>query len=176
METNVKYRLETERLRARELTLDDTELTIRLLNSPGWMKFIGDRHVQTGEQARAYLQNGPLKSYREHGYGMFLVESKEMNEPIGMCGLLKRENLPYPDLGFAFLPEYHGKGYAREIADATLTYASKELGLSSVSAIVLPANDRSIRLLEKLGFEYVKAFTFAGSEEELLLFVRNAEA
>ena len=162
--------LETERLRLRQFTLGDTEFIIRLLNSPGWLEFIGDRNVKTEEQAQAYLSNGPLKSYEVNGYGLCLVETKNDNTPIGMCGIINRVNMEGQDIGFAFLTEYIGKGYGYEIASATLDHAMKELKLPRVFSITLPANKPSIKLLEKIGLEYKKNFTFPDETEELMLF------
>lgn len=161
--------LETDRLRLREFALTDTSFIIELLNSPGWLQFIGDRNVRTEEQAAAYLENGPLKSYRQNGYGLSLVETKE-GVPIGMCGIIRRDNLDHPDIGFAFLPRFGGQGYAFEIASATLEYAKDVLGISKVAAITLPANERSIKLLEKIGLRFVKSFSFPNSQEELLYY------
>lgn len=162
--------LETERLRLRELTLHDTGFIIELLNSPGWIRFIGDRNVKTEEQAVNYLQNGPLKSYLENGYGLYLVEKKDDQRAIGMCGILKRDTLEHPDIGFAFLPDFQGKGYGFEVAQATLRYAIDILGIPKVYAITLPDNIKSIRLLEKIGLWYIQPFCFPGSEEEVLLY------
>jgi RimJ/RimL family protein N-acetyltransferase len=166
----MKYILETERLRLREFALDDTKFIIELLNSPGWLQFIGDRNVKTEEQATTYLQNGPLKSYIQNGFGLSLVEKKDDNQAIGMCGIIKRDSLDHPDIGFAFLPEHGGKGYAFEMASATLSYAKDKLSIPKVSAITLPANSRSIKLLEKIGLKFVKTFSFPNSNDELLLY------
>lgn len=168
--TTSTYILETERLRLREFTLEDTAFIIELLNTPGWLQFIGDRNVRTEEQAAAYLQNGPIKSYAENGFGLLLVETKDDATPIGMCGILKRANLDTPDIGFAFLPRFNGQGYAFEVASALLSYAKVHLSMPTVSAITLPHNGRSIRLLERLGFKFIKPFCFPNSEEELLLY------
>ena len=162
--------LETERLRLREFTLNDTHFIIELLNSPGWIQYIGERNVKTEEQAIAYLQNGPLKSYAENGYGLSMVEIKEDATPVGMCGILNRDTLETPDIGFAFLPAYNGKGYGFEIASATLAHAQTAWGIPKISAITLPANRRSIQLLEKIGLQLVRRFSFPDKEEELLLY------
>lgn len=162
--------LETERLRSRALALTDTSFVLELLNSPGWLQFIGDKNVRTEKQAESYLENGPFKSYRENNFGLLLVEKKDDRKPIGMCGLLKRETLEYPDLGFAFLPEFHGKGYAFEIATATMAHAKETLNISKISAITLADNNSSIRLLEKLGFSFESTARLANSDEELLLY------
>ncbi len=164
------YILETERLRLRELTLADTQFVINLLNSPGWLKYIGDRNIKTEEQAQGYLQNGPMKSYRENGFGLALVERKEDKAKMGMCGIIKRPQLEHPDIGFAFLPEYTGKGYALEIAQATMQFAKEELNLKTIYGIVVPENLKSIKLLEKLGLQYMKPFYFPNSDEQLMLY------
>lgn len=170
----MKYILETERLRLRTLTREDTAFIIELLNSPGWLQYIGDRGVRTEENALAFLENGPFKSYRQHGYGLWLVESKADGRPLGMCGILRRDALEHPDIGFAFLPEYTGKGYALEVASATVRYAKDTLAIPILSAIALPNNTNSIRLLEKLGLHFVRTLCLPGSEEELLLYSHPA--
>ncbi|MBC5775307.1 GNAT family N-acetyltransferase [Pontibacter sp. KCTC 32443] len=164
------YILETDRLKLREFTPDDTEFILELLNSPGWLQYIGDRNIKTEEQAKNYLLNGPIKSYRENGYGLWLVEKKDDLKAIGMCGIINRDTLDNPDIGFAFLPEHNGKGYAFEVASATMAYAKEVLKLPTIAAITVPDNQRSIKLLEKIGLQYVKTFCLANSQEELLLY------
>jgi RimJ/RimL family protein N-acetyltransferase len=157
--------LETERLRLREFTIGDTDFIIELLNSPGWLQFIGDRNVRTEQEAMAYLENGPVKSYRENGYGLSLVELKNNNKPVGMCGILNRATLDTPDIGFAFLPEAQGKGYAYEIADSVVKHAKTNLKIPVLAAITLPGNKSSVSLLGKLGFSFVNRFTNENGEE-----------
>ena len=159
--------IQTNRLNLRELTLGDARFIIQLVNSPGWLQFIGDRNIRTEEQAIAYLENGPLKSYRENGFGLWLVELKT-GEPIGMCGILKRETLEHPDIGFAFMPEFCGKGYAYEAASKSLSHAADDLKLPVIYAITVPHNSNSIRLLEKLGLTFRREITPNG--EPLLLY------
>ncbi|HYC83723.1 MAG TPA: GNAT family N-acetyltransferase [Chryseosolibacter sp.] len=166
----MKYITETERLRLRELTLGDTHFIIELLNTPGWLEFIGDRNVKNDEQAKAYLENGPLKSYRLHGYGLWLVEHRETRQPIGMSGILNRDQLDIPDIGFAFLPEFSGQGYAVEMVIAIASLAREKFGIARLAAITVPHNARSIRLLEKIGLKFEKRFRFPDKDEELLLY------
>jgi RimJ/RimL family protein N-acetyltransferase len=165
-----KYILETERLSLREFTLNDTAFIIELVNTPGWIEFIGDRNIKTTEQAKEYLQNGPLKSYELNGFGLSLVEIKSSKKAIGMCGIIKRDNLENPDIGFAFLPEFAGKGFAFEIANATINYAKTVLKLPNIFAITIPSNKRSIKLLEKIGLKYTGMFSLPGDEELLMMF------
>lgn len=162
--------LHTSRLSLRQFKVNDTAFIIELLNSPEWLKFIGDRNVRTTEQALAYLENGPFKSYQENGFGLWLVELKQTSQPIGICGLLKRDYLENPDIGFAFLPMFMNSGYAYEIVHATMVYANTELKLSKISAIVLSENVRSIRLLEKIGLHFVETLVTPGSDVELQVY------
>ena len=162
--------LETERLSLREFNTADAAFIIQLLNSKGWLKFIGDRHIKTLEQAENYLTNGPMKSYSVNGFGLSMVELKNTHTPIGMCGLIKRDNLPDIDIGFAFLEEFMGNGYAFEIAQATINFAKENLQEETILAITIPTNVRSINLLKKIGMKFEKNFSFEGSTEELMLF------
>jgi len=147
----MKKILETERLILREFDLDDAAFIVELLNTPGWIKFIGNKNVNSPEEAKAYLQNGQMKSYELNGFGLSMVELKYVGVPIGMCGLIKRDRLDDIDIGFAMLPEFAGTGYGHEIASATLDYAKSELGLKRVIGITDRENKISIRLLEKIG-------------------------
>ncbi len=161
---------DTTRLVLRELTLHDAPFILELVNTPGWLKYIGDRNIKTIEAAETYLTNGPIKSYHDHGFGLLLVQTKVTNIPIGMCGILKRETLEHPDLGFAFLPEYIGKGYGFEAASATLAFAKANLKLPVVSAITVPYNQASIKLLETIGMKFQKSILLPNNPEELFLY------
>lgn len=162
--------LETERLLLRPFTLNDHEFIIELLNSAAWLQFIGDRNVRTKEEALAYLQNGPLKSYRENGFGLALLQLKPDMINIGMSGIIKRDYLDAPDIGFALLPEYMGKGLAYEIAEALVVHAMSDLKIKQLSAIVTPENINSRRLIERLGFRFVEIIKTPDTREELFLY------
>lgn len=166
----MNYILETERLRLRELERTDASFIIELVNTPGWLEFIGDRNVKNIESAVAYIENGPLKSYADNGFGLWLAELKESKILIGMCGILKRDTLENPDIGFAFMPEFTGKGYACEVAQATLNHAKGTLNIDKLVAIVVPTNKRSIHLLEKIGFKFVKLISDPRNNTELMFF------
>lgn len=162
--------LETERLILRKFTGADAAFILELLNSEGWIRYIGDRKVYSLDDAKNYLNNGPIKSYIENGFGLSMVELKSNKTPIGMCGLIRRPGLDDIDIGFAFLPKFTGQGYAFEISDACLSYAFHELKLDRVVAITLPVNDTSLKLLSKLGMKEVKKITLPNDTDELLLF------
>ncbi len=161
------YMIQTERLLLRQFTLTDTPFIIELLNTEGWIKYIGNRNVKTAEQARQYLNNGPIKSYADNGFGLYMVALQNSQIPIGMCGLIKRDYLSHPDIGYAFLPQYTGQGYAFEAAKTVLQHAFNRLQMEKIFAITLAANAPSVKLLQKLGMQYNGAFTDEKSNEPL---------
>lgn len=158
--------------------LSDAAFIVELLNSPAWLEFIGDRGVQTTEQAVKYLTDGPLKSYHENGFGLSLVETKSNATSIGMCGIIKRVNLDAPDIGFALLPRFIKMGFGQEIAAAMLAYAFSDLQLSQVLAITRPDNVKSINVLEQIGLKFIKHFRFPDDTQDLLLYkaIRKTKA
>jgi RimJ/RimL family protein N-acetyltransferase len=162
--------LETPRLQLRCLSEDDAPFVLVLLNEPSFIRNIGDRGVRTLDEARGYIEEGPIASYARHGFGLYLVELKEPRTPIGICGILKRDVLPEPDLGFAFVPAYWAQGYGYESASAVRDYARETLRLPRLLAIVNPANEISIRLLEKLGFRFSSRTRLAADAPELKLY------
>jgi RimJ/RimL family protein N-acetyltransferase len=166
--------VKTERLVLRQLSARDAPFILRLLNEPSWLKHIGDKGVRAVGDAQRYIENGPMEMYGRLGFGLYLVRLTASDEPIGMCGLLKRETLEDVDLGFAFLPEFWGRGYAREAAAAVLSYARDTLGLTRIVAITGRSNEASRRLLEKLGFELERTIQFGTDGEELLLYSNAA--
>jgi RimJ/RimL family protein N-acetyltransferase len=159
--------LETERLALRRLTADDAEFVRELVNEPSWIRFIGDRGVRTLDDARAYLENGPVAMYRRFGFGLWVVELKETGEATGLCGLIKRDALADVDIGFALLPRYWNRGYALESARAVLAYGREVLELDRIVAITSPDNAASIRLLEKIGLRFEQTIEFGGEPTKL---------
>jgi RimJ/RimL family protein N-acetyltransferase len=166
--------LETDRLVLRRMSVDDAEFELRLLNEPSFLRFIGDRGVRTLEDARAYILKGPVDMYDRLGFGLYLAELKEEGVPIGICGLVKRDFLADVDIGFAFLPEFWGQGYASEAASAVMEYAKGALGLKRIVAITNPENHSSIRLLEKLGLKFDRMIRATADGPEIRLFVWDA--
>ena len=162
--------VETERLALREFTAADAEFILELLNDPAFIRFIGDKKVRTVDDARNYLDTGPIDSYTRHGFGLYLVQLKKTKKPIGMCGLLKRDILDQVDIGFAFLPDYRGQGYGSEAASAVLAYAHHNLKLKRILAITNPDNESSIKLLEKLGFHFERMMKLSENGDEVKLF------
>jgi len=165
--------LETPRLVLREFTHEDDAFVLRLLNEPSWLRFIGDRGVRTLPDARRYLDDGPRRSYARNGFGLWCVVPKGGDAPVGMCGLLRRDTLADVDVGFAFLPEAWGRGYAMEAASAVLAHARDALGLRRVLAITDPENAASIRVLERIGMRREGTVRMPGETLDLLLFGRD---
>src|SRR5208282_140417 len=162
--------LQTERLVLRRLRVRDAAFIRDLVNEPSWLKYIGDKGVRTLEDARQYLRNGPVAMYARLGFGLYRVELREGGEPIGICGLIRRDSLPDVDLGFALLPCHWRRGYAHEAAVATMAYGKNALGLSRLLAIVSPENLPSCRLLEKLGFRVERLVARHADKKELKLY------
>lgn len=163
--------LETERLCMREVTSDDAAFTLDLLNQPSFIKYIGDRGVRDLDEARDFIEGRYKKSYRDNGYGLYVVELKDADAtPIGICGFVRRDTLPGPDIGFAFLPQFEKKGYAYESASAVMKYGRETLGFTRVLAITTTDNDASGRLLEKLGFKFDRLFESNGETLKLFAF------
>jgi len=146
--------IETARLRIRWLQPDDADFIYRLVNDPDWLRHIGDRKVGDLAEARAYIENGALAMYRRIGFGLNHVALKTDDTAIGICGLLRRDELPCSDLGYALLPEFRNRGYALEAARAILQHGCTTLAQTLVCAIVSADNPASIRLLDKLGFHF----------------------
>jgi RimJ/RimL family protein N-acetyltransferase len=167
------YLLQTSRLRLRKIDDSDAPFIFILLNDPDFLRNIGDRGVHREEDAHRYIANGPQAMYRQHGFGLYLVELED-GTAIGTCGLIKRDGLEDVDIGFAFLPAYRGRGYAQEAAQAVMDYGREKLGLRRILAIVTPANGSSIRLLGKIGLSQEGRVTLPGGDEELLLMAWEA--
>ncbi|PUZ23805.1 Protein N-acetyltransferase, RimJ/RimL family [Chitinophaga costaii] len=166
----MRYFIDTPRLALRRFVLTDDVFIHRLLNTPTWIQFIGDRHITDLTAAQNYLQNVPFQSYQAYGYGPWLVYGKQEKMPIGMCGFFRRPFLVAPDVGFAFLPAFEGQGFAREALTACMDYARSILGFPQLYAFTFPANERCIRLLERTGFRYQELIHLPSEVKPMMLF------
>jgi RimJ/RimL family protein N-acetyltransferase len=165
--------IETERLRLRRLTVADAPFMLRLLNEPSFIKNIGDRNVRTMEDARAYIEDFPLASYAEFGFGPYFTEERTTKAGIGICGLRQRPAFDAPDIGYALLPEYWGRGYAYEASVALMSFAKSNLGIARMLGFVNPDNVPSIRLLEKLGFTYSGKVSLNNESDQVDLYISD---
>ncbi len=168
--------LETPRLRLERFTLDDAEFILRLLNEPSFILHVVDKGVRTLDAARGYLSSGPLAHYERHGFGLWRMSEHETGAPVGMCGLIRRAALEDVEIGYALLPEFSGKGYAREAARAVVACARDTLGIKRLVAVVSAGNERSIRLLEKLGFVFERMVRLTPDDGEVGLYALEGEA
>jgi [ribosomal protein S5]-alanine N-acetyltransferase len=164
--------IDTNRLVIRDITEQDFHFIFRLLNEPSWIKYIGDKGIKTETDAKNYIQTGPLQMYKDFGFGLFLVTLKENAIPIGLCGLIKRPSLENIDLGYAFLPEYTGKGYAFEATKAVIKYGKEQLSIDKLVAITTIDNLNSEKVLLKLGFSFDSLIIENNASEELKLFTK----
>jgi len=162
---------ETPRLQLREVELADAAFFHRLLNERSFLHNIGDRGVRSIADAVSYIQERVRGQYRLLGFGMYLVQRKEDGTPVGTCGLVKRDFLDCPDLGFAFLPEHEGQGYAAEAARAVMAIAASRWGMVQLYGITKLDNHRSVRLLDRLGFRR-EGFCALPDGEEVELYAR----
>jgi RimJ/RimL family protein N-acetyltransferase len=168
--TTSKAELTTPRLRLRWLTEDDAALMLAIWTDPDFIRHVGDRGIHTPTEARQALRDGILKLYADLGYGPYSIESLDGGPPMGICGLFKRDNLDYPDIGYSLLPGFRGRGYAHEAAGAVLMHARDFLGLSQLKAIVSRDNTPSVRLLEKLGMRFEGVLRMPGEDEDVALY------
>jgi RimJ/RimL family protein N-acetyltransferase len=161
--------LETERLTIREFSVEDAAFIFELMNSPLYIKNIGDRNIESIDEAENFIKNRLIDSYQEYGYGLYAVVLTGTNVLIGMSGLVNRADLPHVDIGFAFLPAYMGKGYAYESSKAVMDHAKQTLELDPILAITIKENAPSIKLLHKLGLHYEETIKWGEEQEEIML-------
>ena len=162
--------LQTKRLRIQEATAQDSAFFFKLLNSPNWIKHIGDRGITTEEHALAYIKDSLIDSYVKLGFGLYKVILDETNEAIGISGFLKRDYLDHPDIGFATLPEFEGMGYSFEAAFAIMKFGREELGIETIHAITSSENLASQNLLLKIGLKAKGKILPPDDDKELLLY------
>ena len=164
--------LETPRLTLRRLQFDDAPFLVELLNEPSFIENIGDKGVRSVEDAHRYLREGPMAMYEKFGFGLWHAARKD-GVAVGMCGLLKRDNLPDADVGYAFLPAFWGQGFALEATAATLRHGARKFGLTRVLGVVSEGNAGSIRVLEKLGMNFERMFSMQDAEPAARLYGRD---
>lgn len=150
--------ISTERLILEPMRKEDAAFIRELVNTEGWLKFIGDRNIHSEADALAYIEriiNAPNIKY-------WVVRTKETGQRTGIITLIKRDYLEHSDIGFAFLPAYAGKGYAFEASKAVLDMVRSAPEHSTILATTMPANESSIRLLNRLGLHFDKEIEVAG--------------
>jgi len=166
------FQLETERLRLRELSIVDASFILQLMNAPNWLQYIGDRNIKTKSDAANYISKKIISSYRSNGFGLYLILLKDTNKPIGICGLIQRDGLDTPDIGFAILPIYEGKGFITEAAKTIIKYAKDNLQLKIIYAITTEVNEASIQVLQNIGMQFSKKILLPKEKKTFMLFTK----
>jgi RimJ/RimL family protein N-acetyltransferase len=151
--------IETERLLLRNFTEEDAELIYRLNLDPEVTRYTGDP-VRDKEHASEILEKTILPQYALYGHGRWAVHTKPGHDPIaigfiGWCGLKYRPEVNEIDLGYRFMKDTWGRGYATEAAYASLRFGFEKLGFKRIVGRALPGNIASIRVLEKCGMIYI---------------------
>lgn len=167
--------LASPRLRLRRLTPNDADFIVAITSDPDWVNYIGDRNVNNNEQAGAYISQ-THNSFQQKGFGLWVVEVIEsqgdQDSRIGLCGLVSRDFLAYPDIGFAFLPHGRRQGYATEAVNTVLKWVGDNQLSADISAIAHKDNLPSINVLKNTGFQDV-GYLYKGNDPIHILFVRK---
>ena len=166
-------KIRTKRLTLSKFTINDAPFFYNLVNDPDWIKYIGDRNIKTIIDAEEYLKKNIIPSYEKFGFGFYVVRLTEEKTPIGMCGLIKRDWMDYVEIGYAFLTQFRGKGYAIESSIATKKYAKEKLEIDSLAAITDVENEKSGNLLNRLGFKFSKLISYPGEDKKCKLYLEN---
>lgn len=161
---------ETERLLMKTTSQEDAAFVLELLNTPKWKQNIGDRNVNTIEDAQNYIEQKMEPQFERLGFGNYTVIRKSDGAKMGSCGLYDREGLEGVDIGFAFLPGYEKMGYGLESALKIKEMAFNAFNINKISAITAQHNTASQKLLEKLGLKYIKLLTLPDEDEELMYY------
>ena len=162
--------LKTSRLYLSKINKKDASFLYQLMNDPDWILNIGDRQINNLEDAENFIANRFIKSYKENGFGFYILRLIEDDSPIGICGLIKRDGLDHVDIGYALMPEFRGNGYAFEAAKVVYTYGLNHFKLDKIVAIVNSGNKKSEQILEKLGLQFEKMITLPNETKEIQLF------
>lgn len=165
--------ISSNRLHLSEFSLKDASFFFELVNDPDWIKYIGDRNIKTISDSEDYLKDKIIPSYKQFGFGFYVVRLKESNLPIGMCGLIKRDWMSYVEIGYAFLNKHRSKGYAIEASIATKKYAKEEIGISKIAALTDVDNEKSGNLLNRLGLEFERLISYPGEQKKCKLYLEK---
>ncbi|PHR71590.1 MAG: hypothetical protein COA67_06130 [Lutibacter sp.] len=166
-------RIETERLTITEITINEAPFFYELVNDPTYLQFIPDKNIKSIADAKKHITNKIIKEYESQGFGFYLVSLKDSKTPIGMCGLIDRDGLEFMDIGFSFLKEYQGKGFAFESSKGVLDFAKSTLKIDKIAAITTLDNVKSSNLLERLGFKHERNIFIPNDPDELRLFIND---
>ena len=170
----MKSTITTKRLILRPTNIEDRAFILELMNTPKWIKNIGDRNVRSEIDAENYIKQKMLPQLEALGYGNYTVIRKTDLVKIGTCGLYNRDGIDGVDIGFAFLPKYEGNGYAFESANKLMDLAENDFNIERISGITIAENTASKKLLEKLGLKFSKIMRLPNDNEDLLLYEKTS--
>ena len=160
----------TERLILKPTTIDDGEFLFTLMNTPKWLKYIGDRNISSIEEAERYIETRILPQLKRLGFSNYTLIRKNDGVKLGSCGLYDREGVTGIDIGFAILPEYERMGYIREATERLKQAAFEEFSLKEIKAITTKDNFASQKILQIIGMQPSGTTKLPGDEEELLCY------
>jgi len=167
---NIMQYFVTDRLILRPAYIEDAPFIFKLMNSPKWLQFIGDRHIISVEAAERYILEKMVTQFDRLGYGNYIIVRKSDEMKIGTVGLFDRDGVQGIDIGFAMLPQFERHGYASEAAQRIMQAAKEDFDLKEISAITAIENTASQKLLEKLGLQQAGTIVLHGDDEELILY------
>ena len=147
--------LETERLRVREMTVEDLKSLYLLYDDEQVQKFVGLLYEDPDEEL-AYMEQYIETVYPFFGYGMWIVEEKETGMTIGRAGFNFREFYEGMELGYLIGKEFRNKGYATEVCRAIVDYVKEEFHPDEIRSLTTKDNSSSKKVLEKVGFRYIE--------------------
>lgn len=162
--------LTTSRLILDLASIKDAPFLFKLMNEPSYIRNIGDRNIKTTADAENFIKDKLLKSYKDNGYGYYIIKLKDSLQPIGICGLVNRTEMGFIDIGYALLPEFWSNGFAYEATKGLYDHARKEFNIDTIVAITEPQNIKSIALIKKLGMSYIKNVKLPNDEVECQLY------
>ncbi|WP_028889680.1 GNAT family N-acetyltransferase [Tenacibaculum ovolyticum] len=166
-------KFETERLFIRPTSEEDAELIQQIMSTPKFIKYVGDRKINSIEDAKKYIQTKMLPQLHKLGFSSYTLITKIDGNKVGTCGLFNREGIDGIDIGFGLLPQYEGLGYAYEASNRVMKAAFEDFKLKAIKGITSKENISSQRLLEKLGLEMTGTTKLPDENEEILLYVKN---
>ena len=164
---------ETERLWLKPTNKADAPFIFELLNSPKWLRYIGNRYIHSINDAKVYIHQHVVPQFERLGYGNYVIVRKNDGAKVGACGLYDRDGLEGIDIGFALLPDFERKGYAFEAANCLKIAAFEVFKLNEIVAITTKNNIASQKLLDKLGLQF-KGYVYLPNDQEQLLLYKLA--
>ena len=163
----------TENLTLRPTGVEDAKFIFELVNTPKWLRYVGDRKIKSVEDAKAYIELKMLPQLEKLGFANYTLVRKHDGIKVGTCGLYDREGTKGIDIGYALLPAYEKMGYASEATRKLMEVAKNEFEINELSAYTTKDHLASRKLLEKLNFNLKGSLTFPDDDEEILHYQIN---